>query len=331
MKTVHKDRGLDFVGWYTLLPITGPTPRNLAIHQQFLEKYNESALLLGFHPEDVIKHSVGGKLPLTIYESNEEHDEPKADQDGEDKKMEDGESTLKLKFREIPYSVETGEAEMISMDFVARGGGNATAEDPSERKPSVAAVESDVKGKKRIVPQTEAPREGGKEARPPTADVVLSREEEEMIAAITARANAIKMLHSRIQLIITYLERLPPTYQTTDAAPAGNQEVINPTVDSRPHTEPSHTILRSIQALVSRLDLIVPSDLETFQAEMLREQNDVNLVNLLNEVMQSINDVREAGKKFSIVEGAKAHNRKPGADFAGSSPFSLTGAGDLIV
>jgi COP9 signalosome complex subunit 6 len=31
------------------------------------------------------------------------------------------------KFRELVYSVETGEAEMISVDFVARGGGNATA------------------------------------------------------------------------------------------------------------------------------------------------------------------------------------------------------------
>ena len=32
-----------------------------------------------------------------------------------------------IKFRELVYSVETGEAEMISVDFVARGGGNATA------------------------------------------------------------------------------------------------------------------------------------------------------------------------------------------------------------
>lgn len=32
-----------------------------------------------------------------------------------------------IKFRELVYSIETGEAEMISVDFVARGGGNATA------------------------------------------------------------------------------------------------------------------------------------------------------------------------------------------------------------
>jgi len=32
-----------------------------------------------------------------------------------------------IKFKELVYTVETGEAEMISVDFVARGGGNATA------------------------------------------------------------------------------------------------------------------------------------------------------------------------------------------------------------
>ena len=70
MKTVHKDRGLDFVGWYTLLPITGPTPRNLAIHQQFLEKYNESALLLGFQSTAAHNMPFVTKVMLTCFRSN---------------------------------------------------------------------------------------------------------------------------------------------------------------------------------------------------------------------------------------------------------------------
>lgn len=37
-----------------------------------------------------------------------------------------------LKFRELVYSVETGEAEMIGVDFVARGGGNAAAVEEQE-------------------------------------------------------------------------------------------------------------------------------------------------------------------------------------------------------
>jgi COP9 signalosome complex subunit 6 len=324
VKSVHKDRGLDLVGWYTLLPKSGPTPTILTIHQEFLDKYNESSLLLGFHPEQVINHSVGGKLPMTIYESNYEHDEPRIEYDGEDKKMEDSEPPLKLKFRELPYSVETGEAEMISMDFIARGGGNATAVESQEPKPSVAAVDSDVKGKKRIVPQAEKK----KDADPSAEDVVLSREEEEMIAALTARVNAIKMLHSRIQLITTYLEHLPASYLSPNGPADNTTPVVNVS-----QTTPSHTVLRSIQALVNRLDLLVPSDMEAFRDEMLREQNDVNLVSLLNEVLQSLNDARDAGKKFGIIENAKSHNRRMASDFAGSSGalFSLAGAGDLLV
>jgi COP9 signalosome complex subunit 6 len=34
---------------------------------------------------------------------------------------------LMAQFKELVYTIETGEAEMISVDFVARGGGNATA------------------------------------------------------------------------------------------------------------------------------------------------------------------------------------------------------------
>ena len=77
-------------------------------------------MLLAFHPSEL--HSSGGKLPLTIYESVYEGSEDAGRQ------MDiEGEEALKLRFRELPCSTETGEAEMISVDFVARGGGNATA------------------------------------------------------------------------------------------------------------------------------------------------------------------------------------------------------------
>lgn len=48
-----------------------------------------------------------------------------------------------IRFRELPYSIETGEAEMISTSFVARGGGNATVEgvQASHGKQSAAAGE----------------------------------------------------------------------------------------------------------------------------------------------------------------------------------------------
>ncbi|KAI1633969.1 COP9 signalosome complex subunit 6 [Biscogniauxia mediterranea] len=295
MKIIHKSPQLDLVGWYTLLPKSGPTPSILPIHNWILSEHNESSLLLVFHPEEAVDNSAGSRLPLTIYESNYEVDEPKPDQ-GEDKEMRDGEPPLKLKFRELPYSVETGEAEMISMDFVARGAGNATAIEPREQKKTTApAVESDPKGKRRANVLDRVEKDFGAE------EHILSREDEEMIAALTAKANSIKMLQSRINLLATYLERLPPSYlsgETTAAPPDGQ------------HSTPSHTILRSIQALVNRLSLIVPSAAEAYEQEMLSEANDVHLMELLNDVMQSVSEARGVGKKFNVVESAKNHNRK---------------------
>lgn len=66
-----------------------------------------------------------------------------------------------VKFRELVYSIETGEAEMISVDFVARGGGNATAvEAKGAPKVEASKVEEDkskkTKGKGKEKPKEEA-------------------------------------------------------------------------------------------------------------------------------------------------------------------------------
>lgn len=320
---MHKDRHLDLVGWYTLLPTTGPSSNILPIHNQILEGWNESAILLGFHPEEVLEHSVGGKLPLTIYESNYEVDDPKADQDGEDKKMDDGEATLKLKFRELPYSVETDETEMISMNYVAGAGGSAAAATTKEEKPA-RSVESNGKGKRRLIESDEDKRDAMT-----GDDTALTGEEDEMISALTAKANAIKMLHSRIRLLTAYLERLPPSF-----VDGGKTD---PETMETDHTIPSLTVLRQVQALVSRLDLVIPSNEAAFEKEMLHETNDVHLVELLNGIMQSVKEAREVGKKFSIVEVAKLGNRpldplvpRGGEARGGSSAYNVGGAGDLF-
>ncbi|KAF4996742.1 hypothetical protein FGRMN_4305 [Fusarium graminum] len=323
MITVHKDRQLDLVGWYTLLPSSGPTPTILPIHNQILTGWNESAILLGFHPEQVLDHSVGGKLPLTIYESNYEVDDPRADNDGEDKKMGDGEPPLKLKFRELPYSVETDETEMISMNYVATSGGVATAAAPKEDKPSLS-IESNGKGKRRLVESTD--EENNKDTTQ-EEDIAMTPEEDEMIAALTAKANAIKMLQSRINLLTTYLERLPPSYVNGDAIDPGSMDAD--------YTTPSATVLRQIQALVSRLDLVIPSDRASFEREMLHEANDVNLVRLLNSIVQNLGQARDVGKKFHVVETAKTSSRRgaapgPGQEIPGGPSSYIRGAGDLL-
>lgn len=126
VKEVHKQPQLDLVGWFTLGPASGPGSHILPIHSRITELYNDTPILLLFHPESTFTEATGaGKLPLTLYESLSEN----APADPNDKAMDiDGAIQSKaIKFRELVYSVETGEAEMISVDFVARGGGNATA------------------------------------------------------------------------------------------------------------------------------------------------------------------------------------------------------------
>ena len=143
-RDVHKVPALEVVGWFTTAPVTGPETQHLTIHEQILHDYNETALLLAFHPSTVVEGaSVGGKLPLTIYESVYESssDNPRAaaqaDADGDSKMEGEGpEGQLEIKFRELPYSVETGEAEMIGVDYVARGAGNATAVDSTAKETS---------------------------------------------------------------------------------------------------------------------------------------------------------------------------------------------------
>ena len=125
-KDVHLAPALELVGWFTTAPVTGPEAAHVPIHQQILQTFNETAILLAFHPSSVLDGPVvGGKLPLTIYESVYENNEGQ----GQGMDIDGADAPIDFKFRELPYSVETGEAEMISVDFVARGGGNATAVD----------------------------------------------------------------------------------------------------------------------------------------------------------------------------------------------------------
>lgn len=324
MKDVHKVPSLDLVGWYTILSPSGPQPVHLPLHRQILQSYNESAILLGFHPAAVLERSAGGKLPLTIYESNYEAEETPANA-GEDKEMQDGEPRLGLKFKELPYSVETGEAEMISVDFVARGGGNATAVDGTRKGAAkgLAPPTEDVegKGKTRAAKQSE---EVEVEAVKIDEQNILSREDEELIASLTAKANAIKMLQSRINLIAVYLQSLPPSYVSDNILEAAEK-------NDKKYSPVNHSILRSIQALLTRLSLLIPADSAAFEHELLSEQNDVNLVSMLSTITNSIKDVREAGRKSAIVESQKGMRARGGNRSLWDSPSNgVMGVGDLI-
>ena len=136
-KDVHKDPALELVGWFTTAPTTGPELQHLPIHHQITNEYNENAILLTFHPSRADgAATVGGKLPLTIYESTYESvrpDGPTAGERSDTMEIEgqtpSQDTQLGLRFRELPYSIETGEAEMISVDSVAKGGSIAATGD----------------------------------------------------------------------------------------------------------------------------------------------------------------------------------------------------------
>jgi COP9 signalosome complex subunit 6 len=313
VKDVHKSPALDLVGWYTIVPTSGPQPQHVAIQTQLSSLYSESTILLGFHPSAVLEGSVGGKLPLTIYEANVE---PPETGSREDVEMMDTLPSLKVTFKELPYSVETGEAEMIGIDFVAKGGGNATAVETLVKKPSITTEAANMlKGKKRQEPEDDE-KQGDDQN-------ILSREEEELVSSLTAKANAIKMLHARINLITAYLEKLPPSYIASGS--------IDSTEASNDYTTINHPILRSIQALLNRLALLIPSDNAAFSQELLAEQNDVNLISLLNTITDSIKVARDAGRKFAIVEQERNDRKgKQGNSHDWPSGFSERGMGRTI-
>ena len=325
VKLVHKDPPpLDLVGWYTLVPKTGPTPDHLPIHNQILKGYNESAVLLGFHTEDVLAPVAGDPLPLTIYESNlEAKDEGRegGHAASEDREMKDPDAApqMVLRFRELPFTTETGDAEMIAMQFIREGGANATAQ--ASQKPAAPASTpaqapaSGAKGKH---------RDAAAEASADSHNDVLSKEESEQISALQAKANAIKMMKSRLDLIITYLEKLPPgsvTGSGAAAAAAGTHQGVTL----------SNNILRQIRALVTNVELVTLSHQDTLQAEILQESNDVALIGLVKDLMTSINEVRDVGKKFFVAELNKTQRSRMGHfDGKGGPSFPVGSAMEFL-
>ncbi|KAL8732291.1 MAG: hypothetical protein Q9166_002863 [cf. Caloplaca sp. 2 TL-2023] len=310
-KDVHKEPALELVGWFTTTPPTGPEAQHVPIHQQIIHDYNETAVLLAFHPTSVLAGAESsGKLPLTVYESVYEGGQPVAKTESQeadgDRSMDvdSQEAPLNLKFRELPVSVDTGEAEMISVDFVARGGGNATNVDSSV-KPKSKGQASQAPVADKALKEVSSQQE----AKALNDSTLLSPEDEELITSLTARANAIKMLHTRIQLLKSYLTSLPPSYLT--ASPESNGTTTD---ESKPfsQTEINYPILRSIQALVNRLPLLIPADGLAFEQESLSEKSDVTLVGLLGDLTRGTKNIRDMGKKFSVVSDGKQRNRRGG-------------------
>jgi len=198
---------------------------------------------------------------------------------------------------------------MIGVDFVAKGGGNATAVpggqtgeiSPNEKKSSKG------KGKaKEDKTETEADA---------AVAHVLSREDEELISSLTAKANAIKMLNQRINLIQSYLASLPESY-LTDAT-----STIPPTDTT------NFPLLRNVNSLMSRLPLLAPpttaptsngsaaSNVSTHMQAANHEQKDVHLTSLLAALTRSVSETQTLASRFHLVQ--RERNVRDRNTFAG--------------
>jgi len=96
---------LDFIGWYTVAPI--PTAKHISLHEQFVA-YSSTPLLLVLQPSKI--DTTAQSLPLKVYEST----------------IEIRDRRSRSVFIEVPFSMETGEAERIAVDFTAKGAEGGT-------------------------------------------------------------------------------------------------------------------------------------------------------------------------------------------------------------
>jgi len=306
-KDVHKQPPLDLVGWFTLGSISGPEPHILPIHSCISRLYTESPLLLLFHPERAFSEATAaGKLPLTLYESVSVT--TTSEPNGKAMDIDGAAQAKSTKFRELVYSIETGEAEMISVDFVARGGGNATAVEGlsgSSSTPQVDAVTAEeFPGGIRINRGKQKEREKDREHDSAFDEsMAITAEDEEILSSLTAKINAIRMLSRRIHLLRAYLDALPPSYLSDPTLP------VTPSGDTQTGLPLNYPILRSVSAMLARINILAPPDSDAFNLESQQEASDVQLVNLLSSITNSVSAARDLGSLSQILENGKSSSK----------------------
>jgi len=148
-------------------------------------------------------------------------------------------------FVEIPFTLATEDSERIGVDHVARVSTVAAAAGPADAADMGPSVVSD---------------------------------------HLTAQYSAIKMLHSRVRLIMDYVKAVD------DGTLTGNEE-----------------ILRDIKSLVHKLPLM---DNEQFQSDYRVQCNDVTLMTYLGSVTKGCNTVNQFVNKFNTLYDRQGMGRR---------------------
>jgi COP9 signalosome complex subunit 6 len=304
-KEVHKVPALDLTAIFMIGPVEGPQPEHLAILQQVQQLTSiDNTLLLLFHP-DLVDSLTGGKLPISLYE-------PVQDQEG---------GKAQIRFRELSFEIETDDAEMISVDFVAKGPANATAVSRAGDPGAGSSKEKKVKGKGKGKEADGEESESANAAVPTVS--ALSAEDEELISSLNAKVNAIKMLDERLNLLRSYLESLPKSYLTSPELPTSSDPDNAGTEAAHTTTTINHPLLRSMNALLSRLPLLAPPPPPTTDSHgnisstatplahaSLQQTQDVQLTALLTQLTSSVADVQALAEKFGTVQRERTNRER---------------------
>ncbi|KAF8514501.1 maintenance of mitochondrial structure and function-domain-containing protein [Gautieria morchelliformis] len=218
---------LELIGWYTVAP--EPTPLHINLHEQFTE-YTATPLLLLLQPSSQDSKETQG-LPFKAYEPTLEIRDRKS----------------RAVFIEASYTVETGEAERIAVDWTARGG------------------------------------EGGSS----------------LLSHLQTQRAAIKMLHDRIQVLVSYVTSVI-------------SDVYSPYRTLEGKAPNDHATLRSLSALLASLPA---SEQPEFREEFDTEYADVQLTAYLAALTKSTNALNDLVDKHVLIT-------TPSRDHVGSMPGS---------
>lgn len=283
------------MGWFTLCPEDGPIPQHAALHKQLISLYPDNAsIMLAVHPSEFKSiDGTKGKLPISIYESATDLENL-----SNDTAMQvDGPESNSLRFRSVPFVIDTEESEMIAISYVAKGAGSAAAVGNS--LPSVKKEKSTLK-------ETDTEENADK-------GPILTTDEEDQLSGIQTRLNSVKMLQQRIQLLQRLVKSTPASYLSDQTVPFS---------DTSPSPEHA-THLRNIQALLSKLSLLEPTGQAEsigFQKALQTQANDVAITSMLSLLGQEAQSLTEVGRKFGIVEQSK-NSRNKGKPGFSSGPY----------
>lgn len=294
IQEVHKEPvQLEFMGFWTLGKAGTPPGPELKHILPVLLSNNGYALALMFHADLIESGSADEhQMPFTIFEPVY-NKKPEAITNTSKSPV-----ALPDSFQTIPWEFVTGEAEMISLEAVKNGGGNATRVKTgaqSELAAPAAQGQPTKNGSKDDKAKTQ------QKSRVATSDLYTA-EEEEMLSFLTTRANAIRTLLNRLKSIQSY----------TDAA------------EKTPGSA-GPELLRAIKAMLARLPSIEAAknaqnsseDSEssaTFASTGATASPGISealLVELLGSIGKNLQSTRELGGKFSAVESAKRERGRP--------------------